>query len=352
MIWSLRKATWWLQATAGVNYYRAEMPAKYLPGRCNVLNPDDLQPPVDGRNHVFPRQEGAAIWMFSGNATRGLLMAEMKRQGIPVFMEVDDNYTVAPPIAHMGLSAWTNKIDRTGKDKHSYEAHTKLAGKIDGVICSTPYLASVYSRINPNVHVCWNSVDPEDWGEDPPHQKDGVLRIGWAGSWSHIYDVADIRLALDWASRQKDVEVVLMGYDPGWGFEYRAIKWFDRLADYRATANEIDVMLCPVRPSPWADCKSDVKALEAAMSGACSVVSRTEPYRPWWDGNAPGYAATTPQDYVKVLKHLVRNRDEVAETARLAREYVLRERNIQNTIVQWASALASVPDRSFPRVFA
>lgn len=345
-------ATWWLQATAGVNYYRALMPAKHLPGRCNTLNPSDLQPPADGRNHVFPRQDGAAIWMFSGNTTRGLLMAEMKRQGIPVFMEVDDNYTVPPPIAHLGMSAWTTKIDRTGKDKHSYEAHTKLARKIDGVICSTPYLASVYERINPNVHVCWNSVDPDDWAPDPPHQRDGVLRVGWAGSWSHLYDVPDIRLALDWASRQKDVEVVLMGYDPKWGFEYRAVSWFENLADYRATACEIDVMLCPVRPSEWANCKSDVKALEAAMSGAAALVSRTEPYRPWWDGDAPGYSAGSPKEFLKVVKHLVRNRDEVAETAKLAREYVLAKRDICSTISQWHEALASVPDRSFPKVFA
>ena len=76
------------------------------------------------------------------------------------------------------------------------------------------------------------------------------------------------------------------------------------------------------------------------MGGACSVVSRTEPYRPWWDGEGPGYVAETRKDYVKVLKHLVANREEVRETATLAREYATTKRNIVNTIESWREAVA------------
>jgi len=204
-------ATWWAQATPGVNYYRAEMPAKHLPGRTVRLETRDVQ--FEGGEHYFPRQRGAAIWMFPGNITRWLLMAEMKDNGRRVLVEVDDNYTTGPPVS---LSGWTVK-QRDNPDA-SYEAHVKIVGSkaCDGVIVATPQLGRVYERFGKPTYVCRNSVDAEDWPEDPDHQPDGVLRIGWAGSASHQYDLADIRPALDWASRQKDVEIVVLGQlDPG-----------------------------------------------------------------------------------------------------------------------------------------
>jgi hypothetical protein len=300
---------------------------------------------------VFPRQQGAAIWMFPGNTTRAILMAEMRNQGIPLFVEVDDNYLRQPSIPQ--LSAWLTTRDKSGEDRHSYEIHRRIVPWVDGVICSTPYLASLYEPINENVHVCPNSVDPDDWPDDPPHQEDGVLRIGWAGSWSHAYDVADIEPALDWAARQPDVEVVTAGYEPprmtnakrnaSGHYAYRHIPWTDDVDEYRQSVSAIDVMLCPIRANAWADCKSDVKALEAAMGNACSIVSKTEPYRPWWDGDAPGYVAESKKDYVKIVKHLIANRDEARETARLSREYAVTRRNIRDSVASWHRALGTKP---------
>lgn len=345
---SLLRATWWIQATAGVNYYRAEMPAKHLPGKTLMLNPslDLTEPSPDVFS--FPRQEGVAIWLFPGNTTRAILMAHMKNLGIPLIVEVDDNYTRQPSIPQ--LSSWLTTRDKTGEDRHSYEIHKRIVPWVDGIICSTPRLAEIYADFNDNIHVCRNSVDPDDW-QPATHQEDGVLRIGWAGSWSHAYDVHDIEDAFDWAGRQKDVEVVTIGYQPPRminqkntdpSFNYRHIGWMDSVEDYRRAVGAIDVMLCPVRANPWADCKSDVKALEAAMGNAAVVVSKTEPYRPWWDGEAPGYVAERPKDYVKIIKHLIKNRDEVRESARLARFYALEHRNIHDTVDQWKRAIASV----------
>lgn len=335
------EATWWVQATAGVNYVRADMPAKHLPGKTVFFESRDIQ--AGGDDYVFPRQEGGtAVWMFPGNTTRWIAMAQMKVElGLRVLVEVDDNYTTGTPIP--GLSSWLVKRDMSGQDRHSYETHTRIVKSkaCDGVIVSTPALERVYGRIHPNVYVCTNSIDPDDWPEgEPEHQPDGVLRVGWAGSASHAYDLADIRRALDWASRQPDVEVVVMGQlDPG--VKHRRVSWTDKLAEYRENVQQIDVMLCPLRSNAWSDCKSDVKALEAAMGGACSIVSRTEPYRPWWDGSAPGYSAATPKEFLKVVKHLVANRDEVRETARLAREYAVTKRNIKDGVAAWRAAIAA-----------
>lgn len=327
-------ATWWVQATPGVNYYRAEMPAKHLPGKTVRFETRDLQPDDEG-GHYFPRQQGTAIWMFPQNRLRHLLMAEMHTQGKRVLVEVDDNYTIGPPIS---LAGWQQTIAKS--PDASYEAHMNIVASAatDGIIVTTPRLAAEYERFGKPIYICRNSVDEDDWTPDPPHQVDDILRIGWAGSASHQYDLADIAPALDWASRQKDVQVVLLG-QLSLHFPHWQLPWTVELEKYRENVCAFDVMLCPLRPNRWADCKSDVKALEAAMGGACSIVSKTEPYRPWWDGSAPGYVAETKRDFLKMVKHVVANRDEVRETARLAREYAVTERNIKREIDNWREAI-------------
>jgi hypothetical protein len=330
-------ATWWTQATPGVNYYRADLPARHLPGKTVRLDTWDLQEVTSdgGPAFDFPSQEGSAVWMFPGNTAKALLMAEMKLQGLPVYVEVDDNYTVDTPIS--GISEWkpTMKQAREAGTHVSYEEHRLIVKHIaEGVICSTPFLAEQYSRLNENVHVCPNAIDPDDW-EEPVHQRDGVLRIGWAGSTSHVHDLNEIVPALSWASQQKDVEVVILGK-----LEIPVpcthVPWADSLATYRENMQNLDVILCPLRPGLWADGKSDVKALEGVMGGALPVVSKTEPYRPWWDR---GYVAETKKDWVKIVKHLVKNRDEVQKCYQDARHYVLTERTIQTGIEKWRSVL-------------
>lgn len=323
-------ATWWTQATAGVNYVRAEMPAKHLPGRTARVDFHVGDPSF---------QSGASVWMFPGNRFIAIRMAEMRSRGTPVFVEIDDNYTVGVPIKQ--LSSWQDKFDTTERDRYSYQVHKWIvrSGIVDGVIVSTPKLAEVYGFLHKNVHVCQNSVDPDDWpAGEPEHQPDGVLRVGWAGSASHAYDLNDIARALDWASRQKDVEVVLFG-QLSLPIKHRNIPWMDSLAEYRINVSQIDVMLCPLRPGIWADCKSDVKALEASMGGAVPVVSRTEPYKPWWGEDRPCLVAGDAKGFLKAVKHLVGHRDETRATARLAREYVLSERVISKSISSWREAL-------------
>lgn len=330
-------ATWWIQATEGVNYYRGKMPAKHLPGRWVKFESRDLQ--EHEGEAWFPRQIGnSSIWLFAGNRTRAICMAELHLQGHRVLLEVDDNYTMPPPTVPGLNSGWANARKDTEGDPHSFAYHRIIAGAeyVSGIIVSTPKLAEVYERFGKPVYVCPNSIDLGDWDGDPPHQPDEVLRIGWAGSTSHTYDLADIRPALDWASRQRGVEVVVLGeLDLGRGVSHRVIPWTDSLAEYRQNMQQLDVILCSTRPGEWADCKSDVKALEGVMGGSLPVVSRTEPYRPWWD---KGYVAETTKDFTKIVKHLIQNRDEIKQAYEDARKYVLEERLIEQNIDAWRQA--------------
>jgi hypothetical protein len=293
---------------------------------------------------VFPDQEGAAIFSFPGTTAWALIMVEMQDQGFPVFCEFDDNYTVPPPFE--ALSMWRERRDHKEAVElglPTYETASDIVRFVDGVIVSTPYLEGVYSTLNRNVHVCPNSVDEDDWPASPVHQQDGILRVGWAASDSHKYDAALIHDALAWASGVHNVEVIIMGIKPevsGFRFPYKYVPWSDSLEEYRQSLQILDVMLCPIVESPWAAGKSDVKALEMAMSGGCSIVPEVEAYKPWFD--QPAYVVKRPKDWKRILRYLVNHRSEVAETAALARRYAVEERNIRDHVGKWDAAVNSV----------
>lgn len=330
-------ATWWVQNTPGTRYWRAEIVARHLPGRWVELEERDLSIDEHGEP-FFPRQRGAAIWQYPGSGGRGLLMAEMQSQGIPVFVEVDDCYMMPPKHMPYARSDWATRIDRGAKDagQHSFEAHRKLCEFADGVICATEPLADMYSRLNDNVHVCPNSAELADWSPEWTH--DGKVKVGYSGSDSHLYDVRLVDRALRWAS---DVaEVWKIGLTRvNWVFPHQIAPWADSLEQYRRNLKVLDVGLCPLKSSTWADCKSDIKAIEYTLSGALPIVQHDTPVYADWHSIVP--TATTEKDWLKRVKWAVNSPDEVHELWLGALDFVLKNKLITQHIHTWREAIAS-----------
>ncbi len=334
-------ATWWRQKTPGSYYWRTLVPARALPGQTlffhQMTDWKDTDP-KDPDSHIdFPRLQGASVWQFAGNATTATLLRVMQLQGTRVLMEVDDNYLMDPDV---GMSRdWQADFDRDGQsDKFSYAAHASICRWVDGVIVSTPELAEVYGQLNENVHVCRNSVDPADWPETE-REDDGILRIGWAASHSHIVDAPLVRRALMWAAEQKDVEVYVYGIGDVARFPgaVKKVPWTDSLTDYRASLARLDVQVCPLIETQWSRGKSDVKALEAAMAGSWPIVSAASPYKPWHEQTM---VCGGKRDWLAALRWAVLHRDEIPALAAKAKAYVMGERLIEHEIGKWRQAVA------------
>lgn len=327
-------ASWWCQITPGTVYWRCQIPARHLPGQVLDLQPSDLV--QDGDQFHMPRQQGTAIWQYVGNKARATLMAHQQSEGVRVLLEVDDNYLIPSPTPNRD---WVRTDQQAGDiDKHTFEMNRRIAGWADGVICATAPLADAYRALNPNVYVCPNSVDPADWEElDKPN--DGVLRIGWAASASHAVDAPLVRRALAWASRQRDVEVWLLGtrFD-GWDFKFTPLPWTDNLAAYRQSLQVLDVGVCAIVDTPWSRCKSAVKAYELAMAGAYPLVSAVAPYRPY---EGPTIRCRTGKDWERAIQWCVWHRDEIKGLAAEARSYVLAKHQIADSIHLWRQACES-----------
>lgn len=329
-----RPVTWWRQGNPPTSYVRCEMPAKVLGGQ--VRHPDSaLWAGLD----LLDVNEGVSIWQMLCNVARLQMVRRLLSYGVPVFAEVDDDYTRWDE--SVANADWT-----AGMPENVYQAsvelHRRAMSLVEGIIVSTPRLAEVYGELNPNVAVCRNSVDPDDWEE--PVERDDTFRIMWMASASHRVDQRIIAKALTWASEQDGVEVVVVGSSIQ-GLNLRRIPWISDLAEYRATMTREapDVGVCPVRDSGFARGKSDLKALEYSMAGAMPVISKLDPYDPWRP--LVGEACLEAQkvgEWLETLRWCVDNRDKVREMAGRARAHVLAHRTINAEKPAWASAI-SVP---------
>jgi hypothetical protein len=284
-------------------------------------------------DYWFPLHKGSAVFQFAGDGFWAAMVHGLQHKGHRVLMEADDNYfTVAPSMKNTG---WA-KTKAKAIHGHSLEGHADILKWVDGCIVTTEHLAKQYRKHNKNVFVCPNTVDPIDW---PKRGKidDGIFRIGWFASNSHVDDGKLVRRALEWASRQPNVEVLSMGYHPDWRFPHRHIEWQD-LPAYREALFALDVGVAPIIGTPWALCRSDLKALEYTMGGAALVLSDVAPYDLFTD-NETCLKAKTPADFLKAIRHLVTNRDETKQLAANAKDYVNRYRTTQAQIGCWRAAI-------------
>jgi glycosyltransferase involved in cell wall biosynthesis len=306
------------------------MPAKHLP----ALAIDGLDATVgDDDSFSMPNHRGAAIFQLAADKTRAFFTEQLQAAGHRVLVETDDNYLADSAKRYRKKANWGLSI---GESPHTVQGHKWIVEHADGVIVTTDYLASQYRKLNPHVYVCPNQVDPDDW-QPLAKPDDGVLRIGWFASASHAGDEVLIRRAMEWASRQKDVEVVTLGYTPQWKFPFQALPWATDLSAYRRAAQFLDVGLAPVIPTPFTRGRSDLKWLEMSMGGAATVVSDTDPYNTVPDDLT--IKATDAAGFYRAVRRLVQNRDEVKQLAAAAREHVLKERTITANLWRWEEAI-------------
>lgn len=324
-------ATFYYQATYACAYLRCLVPARHLPAVATgtllaAASEDDLE---------FPLHHGNAVLQFPGDKTWAVMMMALQQEGMKVLVDVDDNYLANPGKLLRGASRWGDKI---GDAMHTFQGHRWITKNADGAIVTTNQLAAAYRKANKNVFVIPNPVDPADWAAfNRPHD-DGIFRIGWFASKSHIGDDKLIRRGLEWASKQPGVEVIIMGLNPNWPFKYTAIPWVNDLDQYRAAMFLIDVGLAPVIPNRFSIFRSDIKASEYAMGGAAVVASDVPPYDDWTDGT-DCLKVSDAKGWFHAIKHLVKNKDEAKELAAAGREFVRKNREIEQVIGLWRQAL-------------
>jgi glycosyltransferase involved in cell wall biosynthesis len=116
------------------------------------------------------------------NVSEGFI-SRCKRLGIVTIMDLDDHWNPGPhhPAYHI--------IKKNELDK-KIRANIKGA---ENITTTTPIFAEEISKVNPNVTVLPNAIDPNEKQYTPNPEKSDRLRIGWLGGSSHLKDLEILR---------------------------------------------------------------------------------------------------------------------------------------------------------------
>jgi glycosyltransferase involved in cell wall biosynthesis len=226
----------------------------------------------------------------------------------------------------------------------------------DMVTTTTEYLADEYRKLNKNVAVLPNCIDPDAWGK-PLQNRTKKYRVGLIGSVVGTEDVAHVLSDIKKISDDPRFQLVVFGlpdkkapdaklYEEEYAYWLGMnVEWhpFVNIWDYAETLRQLklDVMMIPREDSYFNRCKSNLKFLEASM---LEVPVLGQGFK---DGRSP-YQQDPFQNIViegswyERLVDMYENRDKWKEEARKAHKYVLENYSIEKNINRWKEVYSSL----------
>lgn len=212
-------------------------------------------------------------------------------------------------------------------------------------IASTPALAKKMQEVSKRCEavVIRNGLDERNepaitMGSNPIRRTDGRIRIFYgSGTKAHNADfnrlVAPALLHL--MQRYAHVDLVIVGHlklmPELEAMKERIIRhsFISDVTAYWSILASCDINLAVLEPGIVADCKSEIKWLEAAVLQVPSVVSGTKTYREILTEGEDGFIAETPDQWKAILDTLISDPEQRAAIGRKARKKALRDYSIE-----------------------
>lgn len=243
------------------------------------------------------------------------------------------------------------------KDNPHYKEHqVKQAAEVvkitmeiaDLVTTTTKYLAKELSQYSKNVRVLPNYLDMEYWDLPKQHRESEQLRIGWAGSITHLSDLAMIAPVIESLGAEfPEVKWIFVG-------EPRAEKLFTKLnAEYmlgvpfeswshRLHGLQLDIGIAPLRRTPFNKCKSNIKFLEYAVAKIPGVYSKVVYDRKNFDSRFRGIVADNLTDWRTAIHNLIVSKNLRRDIANSAYAHVRQQYDIRERVYKWIEAYQSI----------
>lgn len=229
----------------------------------------------------------------------------------------------------------------------------------DLVTCSTEYLKQEYLKLNPNVIVIPNCVDPFYFDEPLKNDTD-VMRIGMVGSLGITADIDVLQPIVEHYEKDPRVKLVLFSLPPNghdkitrelYSEEYKFwesvnVEWqpFVDMQDYYTVLNnlKLDLMIIPRADTLFNRCKSNLKFLEASML-EIPVIAQSFP-----DGQSPYEVNPDDAEYmvlckdtdrfIECIEWMIKNPDERRFKGKQAKLYVTQNYDISKKAHLWEEA--------------
>lgn len=287
--------------TTAVGWYRSTVPARALrlldyPVTC-LVGHDNCVPSLRGRK--LPKDAYFNAFMQERIGKYDLLIADRavtesewaieaayrhRSPGCRMICDLDDLFIDVEP---------TNKVAMHyrpgGAPREAGLAHLRVS---ELCTVSTEPLAEALRSKTHAIKVIHNHVDPKDWSflrTDPARSSDPHLRIFYGGGDSHLMDLEAIRPGLEAVLRDPPVPVrfICFGSAPAWLYDLSVeipgrvviLPWTP-FKNYPQTVawGGCEVMIAPLRDTPFTRSKSNIKVLEAGLLASAIIASKVGPY--------------------------------------------------------------------------
>jgi len=229
----------------------------------------------------------------------------------------------------------------------------------DLVTCSTEFLAEEYRKLNPNVIVLPNCVDPFYY-DDIKKNEGEQIRIGITGSLAitsdldllmpiieHFHKKSSVRLVVFSMPPDKDSQIYRELYDTEYNFfESVNIEWqpFVPMEQYVETLNnlKLDLMIIPRADNYFNRCKSNLKFLEASMLEIPCIASGFPDGKSPYEVNPKDaehmVMVKDPTKWIETIEKVISDREAMREQGKKARKYVEENYSIDKHGHKWADA--------------
>lgn len=235
----------------------------------------------------------------------------------------------------------------------------------DLVTCSTKFLEEEYKKLNDNVVLLPNCVDPF-YFDTPLKNETDIVRIGITGSVAITSDMQILEPIVKHFQGDKRIKFVVLSMPPNgedklmrelYSDEYKFwesvdIEWqpFVHAEDYYQVLNELrlDMVIIPRYDSLFNRCKSNLKFLENSMleipTIAQSFPTGDSPYQQNPEDQKYLLLAGTFDEWISQIEKLIEDKDLRREMGRKAREYVEENYNIERHAHRWKEAYQKLFD--------
>ena len=233
-------------------------------------------------------------------------------------------------------------------DHKIYDANfviTRTMQMADMITTTIEYLANKLRKYNPNVVVLPNYIDLDRWDLPFLPNDTGKIRIGWAGSITHVEDVKIIVNVMRHLYREfKNIQLVIVG-DPRVGALFEGIPtetmngvpfeaWPSKLYSLR-----LDIGLAPVRNTPFNRCKSNIKWIEYSVAQIPGVYSPIvySMDNEHFDG-VYGQIAENEEQWYRCIKNYIVCKNLRDDIAKRAKSCITTAYTLKSNIKSWVKA--------------
>ena len=237
--------------------------------------------------------------------------------------------------------------------RHKFEV---LCGLSDHIIAGNDLLAARVQPINSRVTVIPTCVDVEKFQERGMSQADSPLAprpsplvLGWTGTAANIEYLAALREPLKQLAREFSIELCViaesdhplrrLGFDRD-GIPTRFRHWSEatEIADFQA----FDVGLMPMPDNDWTRYKCGLKILQYMAAGVPAVASPVGVNSEIIHHGVNGWMATTPDEWMFVLRQLLSDPSRRDSVVPAARKTVDEHYSVQVQLPRLAACLEAV----------